>query len=119
MKGTCVSQLWQSCIEFVSWTPETKIDNHCILKKMPDIEHYFSEFEVETLERVWGEFGHVAKWSLVALTHTFPEWDKSVLQTKTSKPISLETILKSSLNLDSTDAKARAVEIESLETLCA
>jgi uncharacterized phage-associated protein len=119
MKGTLVSPLWQSCIEFVPYNEVTKASNHCILKKMPEMEHYFSEFEVQTLEKVWKEFGHIAKWSLVDLTHTFPEWDKSVAKTKTSKPISLETVLKCSLKLDADDAKARADEIKSLEAICA
>lgn len=34
-----------------------------------------SETDVEVLDQVWREFGHMSRWALVDYTHTLPEWE--------------------------------------------
>jgi uncharacterized phage-associated protein len=34
-----------------------------------------SDSDVDVLDRVWREYGHMDKWALVDLTHTLPEWE--------------------------------------------
>jgi uncharacterized phage-associated protein len=50
-----------------------------------------SESDLEVLEQVWQQFGHVGRWKLVELTHDLPEWDDPK---GSSKPIDLAKMLQ-------------------------
>lgn len=39
-------------------------------------EDVFSDSDLEALEFAWATFGHLDKWTLVELTHAYPEWNK-------------------------------------------
>ena len=51
-----------------------------------------SESDVEVLDSVWQEYGHLGRWDLVNLTHTLPEWEDP---NGTSIPIPPQKLLAS------------------------
>ena len=69
-----------------------------------------SESEMETLEQVWANFGHMTKWQLVEWTHdrnNIPEWENPG---RTSKDIPIERIMQA-VGIDArTQEKARGFE---------
>jgi uncharacterized phage-associated protein len=119
MKNKNPSTLWNQCIEFVPYAGGNSTSNHCVLKCDLDVDDYLSEFEIGLLHSVWTEYGGNDKWDLVNLTHTFPEWDASCAQTKSSRPISLEEIFKLGLHEDPELARERAEEIQYFEAVTA
>jgi uncharacterized phage-associated protein len=119
MKDRTPSGLWKESIRFVPHEGQGTPSNKCVLKKHLDVEDYLSEFEINLLTAVWEENRHLDKWDLVDLTHEFPEWDKSCAKTKTSSPISLESIFELGLNESPELARKRAEEIEYFESVAA
>ena len=117
MKGKDQSTLWSRYIEFVSYAGRNTPSNRCVLKCDLDEADYLSEFEVELLRSVWNEYGGRDKWSLVNLTHTFPEWDATCAQTKSSRLIDLKDIFKLGFHEAPDQARERAAEIEYFEAV--
>ncbi len=119
MKGKTTSPLWSQCIEFVPHIGQDSPSNHCVLKQDMDVTEWLSDFEIELIDKVWHEHGGKEKWTLVNLTHTFPEWDETCASTKSSAPISLETIFEHGLSEPHSTAVERAQEIEYFEAVSA
>ncbi len=119
MKGKTDSALWCKCIEFVPFDGPDSPSNYCRLKSEIEISDYLSDFEIEILTSVWNSHGAKDKWDLVTLTHEFPEWDKTCEKTKSSSPISLESIFEFGLETSPCEARERAQEIEYFEAVSA
>lgn len=119
MKGTAKNQFWSQYIEFVPWARCRTESNHCILKQALDPTQFLSQHELKVLDQVWQKHGSKSKWDLVELTHEFPEWNKECATTKSSSPISLESIFELGFNKTHEQAAELAQEIDYFETVCA
>jgi len=117
MQGQGDSPTWSRHIKCVPHGGHGTASNHCILREGLDVEEYLSDFEIELLASVWGEYKKKSKWDLVEITHTFPEWDESSAETKSSSPISLKSIFELGLHQSPDVAQERANEIEYFEAL--
>jgi uncharacterized phage-associated protein len=76
--------------------------------KIGDLDE-LSEADVQCLEHVWGEFGHMNQWQLVEFTHdrrNIPEWEDP---NGSSKPIPLERIM-TLLRVENADEHAELVQ---------
>lgn len=117
MKGNEPSTLWSQCIRFEPYSGPGTSDNRCVLVDPIEVSDYLSTHEIGLLSDVWNRYGVKDKWSLVQLTHTFPEWNCNCQQTKSSSPIALDTILKLGFNRQPDVADAQAAEVEYFESL--
>ncbi len=73
-----------------------------------------SENEMEVLESVWGQFGHMNQWELVDYTHDpekVPEWEN---MGNSSKPIPLLSIMRA---VGLPNAKEHAEEVEAFSRM--
>ena len=119
MKRKTPSYFWNHFVGFVEWGGQGTASNHCVLKNDLDVTEYLSEFETELLGNVWKEHKRKTKWELVDITHTFPEWDKTCAETKSSSPIPYESVFEKGLHESSEVARERAQEIEYFESVAA
>lgn len=115
MRGRRTSETWNRCIAFTEHRGEGTPSNCCTLKCDLDVTEHLSGAELDLLAHVWEKAGRKSKWSLVELTHQFPEWDESCRASKTSKPIPLETIFRLGFGESPETARARAEDIEYFE----
>lgn len=111
--------LWGRCIGYVTHKGRGTPSNHLVLKNDLDLSQHLSEHELKLLESVWHEFGHKRKWTLVGITHEFPEWDRTCQATKSSRPINLEDVFHLGLGDPADRARERAQEIEYFEEVAA
>ncbi len=119
MKGDIGNKFWSQHIEFVPYSGNGTESNHCKLKCDLDPEDYISQFDLGILAQVWQQYGSKDKWDLVETTHDFPEWDKTCAETKSSRPITLQSVYEKGFHKSHEEAKELSDEISYYETVLA
>ena len=117
MKGDIESPLWRDHVLFIPYAGKGTESNRCVLTRRLPVDEFLTEYETSILASVWKDYGHRSKWKIVDITHTFPEWDRSCAESKSSKPITLESIYRLSMDESPEDAKMRADEIAFFESV--
>ncbi len=118
-QGRRPSDIWNGAIRLEPHRGKGSRSNELVLTGELDVADYLSPVEIDLLESVWQEWGHKDKWELVSLTHEFPEWDRTVQESRSSRPISLEKVFHLGLGEPPETARERAQEIEYFEKVIA
>jgi uncharacterized phage-associated protein len=115
MNKTADQTSWQEIIAYMPY--EGGESNTCSLQGNMDATEYLSGYEIEILDSVWSEFGHMDKWTLRELTHTFHEWDPICAEKNTSRPIQYADIFEKGYELDHDLSVSKAEAIEYYEAV--
>lgn len=105
------SDLWNKHIRFLSYPADNVPENTVELKRPLDAGRYLSVAEIDILRRIWLQYRHYKKWSLVELTHTFPEWHKEARKTGGRYELPITRIFEIGLKDPPEVAKAKADDI--------
>ena len=107
--GKGESPFWDEHIGFMSAKRGEADENTIFLRSKFEAERFLSRAEVEILEEVWDRHRDDGKWSLVELTHAFPEWDEDAKRFGTAFRLRERKIFEKGFN-DSPEIAAGKVE---------
>jgi uncharacterized phage-associated protein len=119
LSGEKTNETWSNCLEFIRHKTGDPESNRVKLKSQIEIADILPQYDVEVLNRVWMQYKNHGKWSLVDLTHTFPEWDKTRRDKGGSTPIPWRKLFKSGFKLSEAETVQRIEQLDYFERITA